>query len=307
MFRRSLLAVLLVMMPFAALAQSQAPCKFPAKPRIDWVGEDSGCRPGGVACNVGEVIDFSVQPVLGSFQNCDRFSWNFDDGQQSSFRNTEHVYTTARTFRVTCSVFNTVGAESDFRNIVLQICNKPAKPKIDWVGTVTGCRPGGVPCALGEAINFSVQPVQGGSFQACDEFDWSFGDGSTSQTRNPQKVYVVSPKGPVTCLVSNQNGGDGDSKGITVQTVLPRVETFKAESARVLKGLPVVISWKTQNILKIRIDPGNYEDSRPSGTVSFTPQQKTTYRLTAYGIASLASSEPMTVDVVLPRRRSSKH
>jgi hypothetical protein len=304
---RSLIAGLLVVMPFAALAQSPAPCKFPAKPRIDWVGEDSGCRPGGVACNVGEVIDFSAQPILGSFQNCDRFSWNFDDGQQSSFRNTEHVYSTARTFRVTFSVFNTAGAESDFRTIVVQICKEPAKPKIDWVGSITGCRPGGVPCALGEVINFSVQPVQGGNFQACDEFDWTFGDGTTSQSRNPQKTYITPPKSPVTCIVSNPNGGDGDSKGIVVQTVLPKIETFKAASGRVLKGLPIVISWKTQNILKIRIDPGNYEDSRPAGSVTFTPQQKTTYQLTAYGAAGQLGSQSITVDVVLPRRRSSKH
>src|SRR6059036_3148175 len=80
-----------------------------------------------------------------------------------------------------------------------QSCNPPAQPKLDWMGTQTGCRPStsspsvavvSLPCAVGEVINFKALPVAG-SFQSCDGFAWNFGDPANgfASVRNPPYVY----------------------------------------------------------------------------------------------------------------------
>ena len=132
-----------------------------------------------------------------------------------------------------------------------------------------------------------------------------------TSTNPPPTVFVITLCGHHSNFATSTSetgaSPENDSATIRVQTVTPSIDDFRAVSTRVVQGSPVVLSWRTRNISKIHIDPGNYEDIRATGTVTVNPLQNTTFRLTAYGAASMASSSPVVVDVVPGRRRAAGH
>jgi hypothetical protein len=46
-------------------------------------------------------------------------------------------------------------------------CHKPPKPRIDWLGTLTGCSPNSGTCAALEPINFFAKTADGSAYAAC--------------------------------------------------------------------------------------------------------------------------------------------
>jgi hypothetical protein len=94
---------------------------------------------------------------------------------------------------------------------------------------------------------------------------------------------------------------------IVVATAPPVVDDFSVNLQRVVAGQEVILTWRTRLARKIRIDPLNYEDDRPTGSLIVKPSQTTTYLLTAYGDAALRSAGPVKVEVTPSRRRAARH
>src|SRR5258708_2367548 len=129
-------------------------------------------------------------------------------------------------------------------------CHQPPVPKIDWVGTLTGCSPGAGTCAAYEPINFFAKTADGSSFEACDQFDWDFGDGSHHSTlQNPTHTFALPGSFPVFLLITNDTGlFEGVSRIVPVAaTVLPAIIEFKATPNQVTPGQTIVFSWNTAN------------------------------------------------------------
>src|SRR5437867_328967 len=187
-----------------------------------------------------------------------------------------------------------------------QSCRPPAQPAIDWMGTQTGCRPGGAPCAVFEVINFKALPVEG-SFQSCDGFAWNFGDpaNGSASVQNPPYAYGSPGKFTVGVGVFNPQGNTSASKAINL-TVQPFAEEFKATPPRVAAGLSTVLSWVTKSVKKVHIDPLNL-DFPPNSTASVQPSHTTVYTLTPFGDAGQGAVKSVTVEVFQSRHRAVRH
>lgn len=171
--------------------------------------------------------------------------------------------------------------------------------RIDWLGSITGCKRGGAPCATTETITFTATPTpQGRPFQACDVFAWNFGDGTTSALQKPTKTYNAAlGDGNVFLQITNCSGGfadDGDGIVVKPLTVLPSILSFTASAPSIVLGQSVTFAWNTQNGSKsVRIEnehessiaPILKVDRGPTGTYPFTPPESMNYTLTALGDA----------------------
>jgi len=202
------------------------------------------------------------------------------------------------------------------------LCHQPPVPKIDWVGTLTGCSPGTGPCAAYEPINFFAKTADGSSFEACDHFDWDFGDGSPhSSLQNPTHIFAFPGSFPVSLLITNDTGlFESDARFVIVAaTVLPAIVEFKATPNQVTPGQTTVFSWNTANTTRgVRIE-NVHSSSVPAvllvtiqqsiGTYSFIPNATMAYTLTAFGdAAQITSPAPITVEVVgASRGRAVRH
>jgi len=196
-----------------------------------------------------------------------------------------------------------------------QACNPPAEPKLDWLGTQTGCRPSPLslstaaaspPCAVGEVINFKALPVAG-SFQSCDGFAWTFGDpaGGFASVQNPPYNYSSPGEFTVSLGVFNAAGNTSASQVITL-TVQPFASEFKATPARAVQGQEVTLSWQTTSVTKVHIDPLN-RDFPPNSSYKFKAERTTVYTLVPYGAAGQGAAKTVTIEVFAPRRRAARH
>ena len=205
-------------------------------------------------------------------------------------------------------------------------CHPPPHPRIDWLGTQSGCSRNTVPCVTAEVINFSVTPTNG-SFAACDSFDWDFGDGVHSSLKNPTHSFVSTGTASIFLKVFNATGPDqfdGDALTVVAATVSPSIDYFRVLNgtgqsvSNVTPGQPIVFSWSTKNATRgIRVEYRHppsvqtvilWSDQHAAGTTTpFIQRDTTVYTLTALGDAS-TQTQTIIVEVVgSAKRRSARH
>ena len=124
---------------------------------------------GGASCGVPATVVFTDLSVLP-----DTWFWEFGDGNTSTLQNPIHVYTTAGTFFVKLTVTDTLtGCTNEHLDTVV-ISN----PVADFSSTTAnGCAPFGV-----QFFDNSTAPNS--------IYNWDFGDGSFSTSRNPFHTYT---------------------------------------------------------------------------------------------------------------------
>jgi PKD domain-containing protein len=89
------------------LAQS---CPAPAQPKIQFVGQTSGCTQDFGPCALGEQLLFSAVPAAGgTYPACMAYFWLFGDGADSNQPTPLHAYATAGEFFVNVQVFSENG------------------------------------------------------------------------------------------------------------------------------------------------------------------------------------------------------
>ena len=134
------------------------------------------------------------------------YTWTFDDGFTSSSRNPVHGFTSSGTRRVTLLVRDDEGAQDQTSKTINIIPNQ--KPNADF--------------------NFEpkTQIDKEASFEDnsndpdghITEYYWDFGDGSTSEQKNPTHVYTEEGEYIVTLIVTDDNGEtDSISNTITIE------------------------------------------------------------------------------------------
>lgn len=147
------------------------------------LGIDASIR---TAC-AGNEIDFAVKngPSGGSYL------WNFGDGNFSNKPEPKHRYDKAGTFDVSLSVTDRNGRITT--NVVSGLVTISPAPQADfeWDFVEEGADP------MVKIINTS---------EHSSHFEWKFGDGSSSNSINPIKVYPNNGKHMVVLEVSNEAG-----------------------------------------------------------------------------------------------------
>jgi len=131
-------------------------------------------------------------------------SWNFGDGNTSLQENPEHTYAAAGNYLVTLSVTSASGCVATQSQTAWVF----PKPHAAFIATSV--------CAY-DSVKFENQStLSSGSMT----FHWDFGDGSTSEQRNPVKKYDAPGTYPVTLIAtSDKNGADTISKTIDVYPI----------------------------------------------------------------------------------------
>jgi|GEM_PF-1611529 len=143
----------------------------------------------------GQEVQFSDQ----SANDPSSWLWDFGDGTGSEARNPRHAFAAPGSYQVTLTVANSAGSDSLTREVIV----------------------GQAPVA---SFSWSpAQPVVGEPVQLTDtstgqptSWSWAFGDGSSSQQRNPVHTFAAPGSYQVTLTVSNAFGSDQTTHVVTV-------------------------------------------------------------------------------------------
>lgn len=137
-----------------------------------------------------------------------RFSWDFGDGSGSSSQNPTKIYSTPGNFTATLVVTNPAGSSASSQSLSFY-----SVPAASFTASATSANPG-------NAIAFTD-----GSAGNIMSWNWNFGDGTTSSTRNPIKTYSLEGNYAVSLTVSNPVGTNTLTRSNYITIMGTRAET----------------------------------------------------------------------------------
>ena len=129
----------------------------------------------------------------------DTWSWDFGDGTTSTDQNPAHQYTTSGTYTVALTASNaTYGTtDTETKTDYITVSIDPSAPVADFVATPL-CED------VGDPIYFIDYSTGGGLYA----WNWSFGDSSYSELRNPTHTYASNGTYDISLTVWGANGTD---------------------------------------------------------------------------------------------------
>jgi PKD repeat protein len=150
------------------------------------------------------------------------WTWYFGDGATATGPTVTHTYANNGTYSVTLIASNASGSDTFVGNVV--IGPSPASPPVAAFTTAAASYPATV---LVRFVDQSTNATQ---------WDWNFGDGSSSGLRDPEHAYDDPGSYTVTLTVTNAAGSSMVTKTLTITTAPPpqpeeAFRTFQAEDA----------------------------------------------------------------------------
>ncbi|MFL6246602.1 MAG: PKD domain-containing protein [Thermoanaerobaculia bacterium] len=136
--------------------------------------------------------------------------WNFGDGGSSGALVTTHMYATPGQYTVTLTVSG-AGGSSSVSKVILVSASTPVTPPVNAAFNVSTQSPQ-------TAQNVTFTDASTGAPTA---WSWSFGDGATTNVRNPVHAYAGPGTYTVTLTASNAVSSASASKQITVSSLVP--------------------------------------------------------------------------------------
>jgi PKD repeat protein len=136
------------------------------------------------------------------------FSWTFGDGGVSTLSSPVHTYPTAGVYTVSLAVSGAGGVSTNTKVGYIVITNPPP-PVADFTGT-----PATGPYPL--AVAFTDQ-----SAGQRNAWAWNFGDGGSSTSQNPTRVYGTAGVYTVSLTASNPGGSNTVTKTGYITTTNP--------------------------------------------------------------------------------------
>ncbi len=154
----------------------------------------------------GPKADFEASPVTGvpplktqftdkSKGKITRWLWSFGDGGSSEDENPSHFYEVPGVFSVTLAVSGPNGTDSLTRDNLVRVAATDSIEAQFSADPLTGAAP----------LTVSFTDNSAGDVS---EWEWDFGDGSTSDEKNPENVY--NEEGVYTVKLKAGNGADSD-------------------------------------------------------------------------------------------------
>lgn len=169
--------------------------------------------------DVEEVVQFTDLSAPGT-EPITKWEWTFGDGGTSGERNPDHAYDAPGQYTVKLTVH--AGDLSDTMERVAYITVEEPTPPVAEFGSDRRT------VQVNELIRFIDQSVSG-TF-AIDRWTWDFGDGETSQDRNPRHRYAAPGLYTVSLKVSDDGGfEDTEVKVEYIEVVAPPTADFAAD------------------------------------------------------------------------------
>jgi PKD repeat protein len=131
----------------------------------------------GGACLPTGAAQFADQSLVAN-GNIAQWQWDFGDGSTSSLQSPVHNYLSTGPFNVSLKVISDKGCTDDTVRVMNKIL---AQPQAAFSSVAEVC--------IGAAINFTDQSTATGS--TITQWQWDFGDGTTSTMQNPTKTYAL--------------------------------------------------------------------------------------------------------------------
>jgi PKD repeat protein len=158
-------------------------------------------------------------------------SWQFGDGTSSAAASPSHTYATPGTYTVTLTVGNSAGQSSKSKFVTVTLGEAP---KAEFESTVQGMQVNFVDKSTGNPTSWT----------------WTFGDGTSSNQRNPIHTYPAAGTYTVTLTASNAGGSNSVSHTVTIAAAAAPEAKFSFEvSGRQVNfvdkstGSPTSWSW----------------------------------------------------------------
>jgi len=190
------------------------PSTYPVSLVVSGAGGASGPRTHTVLVNPPSslVANFNAAPVTGimpltvqfldtSTGNPTSWQWSFGDGATSSLQSPSHMYANPGKYTVALTVSNAQGSNTMMMSDLVYVRNTP--PTADFSGS-----------PLSGPAPLSVQFTDLSTGNAITQWNWDFGDGSTSVGANNNPIHVYQSLGlyTVTLVASNDGGSSTKSK-----------------------------------------------------------------------------------------------
>lgn len=159
------------------------------------------------------------------------WSWSFGDGTGSSSQNPGKIYSVPGNYAVTLTVTNPGGSSSASQTVSVY-----SSPSASFSKTLSPSN--------------GVAPVTAGFTDASSgnitSWLWNFGDGTTSSTRNPSKVYGAAGNYTVSLTATNPIGSNTTSQ--TVGVYGPLTASFTRTLNPSNGAAPVVVTFTDSSI-----------------------------------------------------------
>lgn len=150
------------------------------------------------AAATGGTINFTDQSTGGPTS----WSWNFGDGGTSAQQNPSHTYTANGVYNVCLTASNNIGSTQYCENVTVTGVAIAPVAEFAWVNTSGGL------------VNFTDQ-----STNTPTQWSWTFGDGGTSTSQNPNHVYSANGNYNVCLTASNTGGSNQHCETVTVNGI----------------------------------------------------------------------------------------
>ncbi|NIM50597.1 MAG: PKD domain-containing protein, partial [Gemmatimonadales bacterium] len=122
------------------------------------------------------------------------------DGYGSTAQHPSHTYTSSGDYTVSLTVSNPAGSDSGNRRNYISVSSPPVPPVADFSGNPTSGPP---------PLTVYFTDLSTGDPTA---WDWTFGDGGTSQAQHPSHQYTAVNTYTVSLIAYNQYGQDTETK-----------------------------------------------------------------------------------------------
>jgi PKD repeat protein len=239
-----------ITVPFSVTVGSAPPtCTFPTDISFNVTG----------TYKTNEAMTFTARRNGGALQTCDTVRWSFDNETRTS-KTQSYTFTTVGQHTVSLVVSNTLGESTPVtqsfdiaQGTTTGNCDgfvAEVNLGMEYFGPTSKCSTGSdKPCALNEGIQFSPT-VFGYAFQACDRFEWNFGDGSAvSTSKTPTHAFTAQRNSyHVTMKVYNTNNPGGVTLSVDVPFAiieakpLPALSYAQPAPSSGTKGVPVAFT-----------------------------------------------------------------
>ncbi|MEO8378943.1 MAG: PKD domain-containing protein [Acidobacteriota bacterium] len=218
------------------------------------------------------------------------WAWSFGDGTTSGQQNPSKKYSVQGTYNVTLTVSRNGATAASTRSV-----------------TVSGSTPGTT--AVMAAFDVSSTTITPGtqvtfadrSTGSPTQWNWSFGDGTTSSSVNPSHSFAAPGTYNVTLTASKPGSSSAATRQITVTSVVPyRTLISAAAQTAGLGGT----SWRTElTVLNAGLEGATvtlvFLPSRITRTIYLAPLQSATYANTLMDVFGLSSgSGAVTLEAV---------
>jgi PKD repeat protein len=231
-------------------------------------------------------VSFASAGVDNGGHAVTNWNWSFGDGPTSTAQNPSHTYASRGTFSPV------VIATNDLGDAVTG--SGPVSIVVLWGDSTVGFTASPAYGTVPDTVSFASAGVDNGG-RALTNWNWSFGDGSTSSVQNPSHTYTTAGNFAPSLLATN-------NAGVLVVGVGPSVSVFWPSVAWTINPTlgvaPLMVSFTSAGVDSSGNAVTNWNWSFGDGSTSTAQNPTHTYTTTGLFDPALTATNNVGVTVI---------